>query len=235
MSIRDAVRVVFAGKDKEVPFRIASVDREVTVRAQTTDVRCLEKIFLHQEYKPLFSIAPKVIVDGGANIGLSTLFFAREYPQAKIIAIEPELSNFTMLQKNCGHLPHVTLVRGAIWSKTTPLVIGNPSGEKWSFTVTNSSTPATASATEVEAVTIPSLLHRLGETHIDLLKLDIEGAERDLFMNGAEAWIGAVSVIIIELHDWMQPGCSKEFYAAIGARYFSQSVRGENIFVKLGN
>jgi hypothetical protein len=72
----------------------------------------------------------------------------------------------------------------------------------------------------------------LGVNHIDILKLDIEGAEFELFNTGAEAWLDAVGQIVIELHDWIRPGCSKSFYSAIGSRPFLQQINGENTFVK---
>jgi hypothetical protein len=71
----------------------------------------------------------------------------------------------------------------------------------------------------------------LGVEHIDILKLDIEGAERELFNLGAEAWLGAVGQIIIELHDRFVPGCAFAFYAKIANYPFVQSVRADNVFI----
>mgnify|MGYP000361339186 CR=1 FL=1 len=49
----------------------------------------------------------------------------------------------------------------------------------------------------------------------DLLKIDIEGAEKELFSENTDYWLGKVNMIIIELHDWMRKDCSKNFYSAI--------------------
>ena len=87
----------------------------------------------------------------------------------------------------------------------------------------------------MSAVTIPGILREMDAARIDILKLDIEGAEYELFKTGAESWLGAIRQIVIELHDRYRPGCSQVFYAAIGRFPFAQEIRGENIFIKLGD
>ena len=71
-----------------------------------------------------------------------------------------------------------------------------------------------------------------GRNQIDILKLDIEGSERELFSKNTD-WLDHVSVIIIELHDRFQPGCAKAVYQKLVERQFHQEVRGENIFIGL--
>ena len=68
-------------------------------------------------YDSGFRPAPRVVVDAGANIGLSTVFFANKFPQAKIVAIEPEPSNFAMLRDNVAPYPNVTPVQAALWKE----------------------------------------------------------------------------------------------------------------------
>lgn len=85
---------------------------------------------------------------------------------------------------------------------------------------------------EVRAVTIDELLQS-GNGNIDILKLDIEGSEADLFASNDTSWIRRVKVFAIELHDRLRPGCSKSFYSALGKFDYHQEVRGENVFVKL--
>jgi hypothetical protein len=67
----------------------------------------------------------------------------------------------------------------------------------------------------VNAVTIPGLLRQMGVEHIDILKLDIEGAKRELFELRAELWLGVVSLIFIELHDKFIPECASVLYSKI--------------------
>jgi FkbM family methyltransferase len=192
----------------------------------------MEQVFLAKGYENPFPGTPRVIVDAGANIGMATLYFARTFPGAKIIAIEPEPSNFALLQMNCGSLENVTLIQGALWPTSGTLVIEDESAEKWAMRVTDDaglSGPAKA----VCALTIPEILKRFAITQIDLLKLDIEGAERDLFLGRPQDWLGQIGMIAIELHDRYRPGCAQALYAALNGRGFAQEIRGENIFIDL--
>ncbi len=230
MPTSHALRLSFPGtKQKELEIYLAPIKRNVIVRYGTSDIFCLQNIFLDNEYMTPFDVDPKVIIDGGANIGMSTLFFSQKYPRAKIVAIEPEISNFELLKRNCGDMPNVTLLNAAIWPTDRTLAIRDSGAEKWAFSVTEEK-KSTASKS-VNAVTIPGLLPQLGHDYIDILKLDIEGAERELFAEGAESWLGSVGQIIIELHDRFVFGCSSAFYSKIVHYPFAQATKADNIFV----
>jgi FkbM family methyltransferase len=232
MSIRDALFLSFpksVGRKLEVYLR--PVERKVCLRHGTSDVMCLQNVFLDQEYETPFPADPKVVIDGGANIGLTTLYFSQKFPKAKIIAIEPEPSNFEMLKKNCGDLPGVVLVNAALWPTERTLVIQDASVEKWAFSVGEGS--SLSNSESVKAITIPELLRKYDLEYIDILKLDIEGAERELFKEGAESWLGDVGQIIIELHDRLRPGCAFAFYSKIIQYPFDQATKADNVFVNL--
>jgi len=235
MTLKEASRFALAeGTDAELRFHLKLSGREVIMRGGTSDVPCFEKIFLGNEYETPFTTTPRVIVDAGANIGLATLYYSQVYPHAQIIAIEPEHSNFNMLKKNCFGIPNVTLVKGALWSEETQLVIKNRSADKWAFSVTELPCASSASCDEIEALTIPAILRKFAVGRIDILKLDIEGAEYELFEHGAELWLEAIGQIVIELHDRFRSGCAQAFYTAIGRMSFAQEIRGESVFIKLG-
>ena len=73
-------------------------------------------------------------------------------------------------------------------------------------------------------------MQRLGFEKIDLLKIDIEGAELDVFSENYERWIGAFNYMIVEVHDELRAGCSRAVMTAVGgddAKYF---LRGNNYF-----
>ena len=238
MGIKDALKLTFANylafandKPRELEVCLAPLNRNVILRCGTSDIWCLEKVFLDQEYKTPFPVDPRVIIDAGANIGMATLFFTQQYPQAKIIAIEPEASNYAILRQNCAGLANVVLVNAALWPTEQALVIQDPAAEKWAFSVTSGKN--TANVETVKGVTIPGLLRELGGRQIDILKLDIEGAERELFNTAAESWIEAVGQIIIELHDRYVAGCAFAMYSHLAHNPFVQEIQGENIFINL--
>ena len=85
------------------------------------------------------------------------------------------------------------------------------------------------------AITVQDILAQSGAARIDLLKLDIEGAERELFSDACEEWLPKVGTLVVELHDRYVPGCAERLYSHIVRRPFVQEIRGGNIFLRLGN
>ena len=228
MPVRDALRLALSRSvTGNIRVHLFSIRRDVLIRRGTSDLDCLKKVFLYEDYFLPFKITPKVIVDAGANIGMATLYFATQYPEARIIAIEPEPSNFKMLQMNCSGLANVTLLEMALWPLAQPVDIQNPQEEKWAFSVA-----AETSGGRISTINVPELLEKTADGRIDLLKLDIEGAEWELFSRNPESWLSKVETIAIELHDRYRAGCSKAFYSAILKHEFRQEVKGENIFIK---
>lgn len=228
--LRDALKLMYrSNTDQEVDVYLKNVGRHVCIRCGTSDLLCLEKVFIDAEYYSPFILSPETIVDAGANVGMATLYFAYRYPGAKIVALEPASSNFEMLRRNCGDLPNTTLIKAALWPTNSDLMITDPAAEAWMFAVADRSTGGLGEA--VQGITIETILERTGANRIDLLKIDIEGAERELFSESAAKWIDRVDTIVIELHDRYKLGCAEAFYSAVAARTFAQEVKGENIFL----
>ena len=84
----------------------------------------------------------------------------------------------------------------------------------------------------VAATTIPEILRQSSADKIDLLKLDIEGAELELFSCGSDVWLGHVRLLVLELHDRFRPGCAQALYTAANGRPFTQEIRGETLFIR---
>lgn len=239
LSAWDALRVVSRSTRDRATLKLvlAPMGRSIAIRANTSDVACLEKVFVDEEYRlpadanPVFGIRPKLIVDAGANIGMATLYFAHTFPEARIVAVEPEASNFTLLEGNCAGLPNVTLKNAALWPSRMHLQLASADRGNWGFSVQE----AQDERSPIASVTVPELLAESGLPRIDLLKLDIEGAERELFADNCEEWLPKVGMIVIELHDRLVSGCGGQFYSHMVRRPFTQEVRGENIFLSLGD
>ena len=96
---------------REVAVVPPGVRHPVTLRLKTSDISTYEQVFGNDEYDFSLNNPPRVIVDGGANIGLASIYFANRYPDAKIIAIEPEASNFSLLQRNVAAYPQITPIQ----------------------------------------------------------------------------------------------------------------------------
>jgi len=230
MPLTAALRLVFRhGAARPIGIRLRSLDQRLFLRPGTSDVACIEQIFLNDEYALPFALEPKTIVDAGANIGVSVLYFNKQYPAATIIAIEPDVSNFELLTRNCSGLANVICINAALWPQEGVLSIVNPAAEKWALSV---EPIAVGGSQDVKAITVPSLLKQFQIDKVDIFKLDIEGAEKELFSVDVEAWLGCIDTIVIELHDRYKEGCARAFYSALRDCNFMQEIRGENIFVR---
>ena len=152
--------------------------------------------------------SPTFIIDGGANIGIASLYFLNRYPAARVVAVEPNPANFEILVKNLApYAKRVTLLRGAIWKSNGRLHL-ELRQEEWATRVRADEGDQSGS---VEAFTLPALI-AYGNGTVDLLKLDIEGSEREIFGLEAQQWLPSVRNIAIELHG---KECADRFFDAL--------------------
>jgi FkbM family methyltransferase len=201
-----AVRTRLFGRPVEVAVEVPGVQHPVHLRLRTTDVASCGEILMRRQYDWVLRRTPQVIVDAGANIGLASIFYANKYPSARIIAIEPEASNYQMLVKNTAAYSRVQAVNAALWSENCKLDIFDPAQGHTAFQMRGETSSSDPQGALVAGITLDNLMFDFGISHIDLLKVDIEGAERQVFAH-PDRWIAAVDNIAIELHDWMLPGC----------------------------
>jgi FkbM family methyltransferase len=208
---------------------VTNISNPICVRMDTTDPYVFQQIFQQYGYQlPKLPFSPSLIVDGGANVGYSSIWFANLFPEAKIIAVEPEGSNLEVLKYNTMPYKHVEILNSGLWNRNTFLNIKDVGLGKWGIMVEETDKP---NLTSLMAVTIDSILDNSGFSEIDILKLDIEGAEKELFSSGYEKWLDKVKIIIIELHDRMKKGCSNSFFSAISKYNFAFTMRGENLIL----
>lgn len=213
-------------------FRFSPLKQEVHLRPKSSDTQTFIEIFIDGEYNFSVPFVPKVIVDGGANVGLSTLYFKNKFPSARIISIEPDTKNFEMLTKNVGHFKDVNLVNGALWhSKSVVSVSDKFNMGEWGM-VTEEVNNATNHQV-VNTITIDEILEENNLNHIDILKLDIETAEKELFSCNFSNWLPKTKIVVIELHDWVSKGCSKPFFEAINKSFkrYSYTTVHENTII----
>jgi FkbM family methyltransferase len=132
------------------------------------------------------------------------LRFLSEFPTAQIIAIEPEGRNVLQLIKNCYRYPNIKIETAALWPTTGRLRIRTLDTDSNAFQVEEDRDG------DIPAVSIPEIMKRYKLDHIDLLKIDIEGSEKNLFSHpNAASWLPSVRLILVELHDRFIPGCSE--------------------------
>ncbi|MFC3070718.1 FkbM family methyltransferase [Phenylobacterium soli] len=149
-----------------------------------------------------------LILDAGANIGASAVFFAWRYPEARIVAVEPEPGNFALLERNVRPYPQVRCVQAAVAATDGEVQLFDPGRSTDAYRAVSADPGGEHGAAlgAVRACSVSTLLREHGEGAAPLLaKIDIEGAETELFA-GDTAWVDLFPAIAIELHDWMLPG-----------------------------
>jgi len=216
---------------EEVKIELSNYKNKIMMRHHTSDVECFYQVFIRDDYDIPVNLARiGLIVDGGANVGYSSIYFADRFPEAKVIAIEPEESNFMMLKKNTTGYKNVEQIRSAIWNKETYLKVKDIGLDKWGFIIEEFDGK---NSSDLRTTTLKDILKNSGYRKIDILKLDIEGSEKEIFCNECQEWLSSTNIIIIELHDRIKEGCSRAFYSAIQNYDCEINHIGENIVVYL--
>ncbi len=192
--------------------------RQVHLRARSSDFAVFEEVFVRRDYQHPPLADARRILDLGACTGLATFFLADLYPGAKIVAIEPAPANYQALLDNVGELPNVICRQLAIWDRPGRVRIRDPHAASWAATVGED-----GAGPEVQAATLPELLDELGWETVDLVKMDIEGAERRVLQAGG--WLRRTRALLIELHERLEPGCSAALEAAIKEAWGGWEIR----------
>jgi len=223
----------------DVRARHGSFGTTLRLRPGTTDIETFAQIFLHTHYRThdmarhseiaayYQSCAKPLVLDLGANIGLSSLYFAKNWPKATIVGVEPDEGNYTLFSQNAAEQERIVPIRGAIASKHSYARIINPGASEWGYrTEINDSKSG-----GLVALSVQELLDRHSDCEPFICKIDIEGAERELFSRNTQ-WVARFPIVIIELHDWLFPrsGTSANFLRAIAGMDRDFILSGENIF-----
>lgn len=208
-------------------FKLVSrhADHPLQCRASTSDIDVFKHIFVLREYADFDDlIDPGLIVDCGANVGMSTAYFLSRFPKAQVIAVEPDPGNYQQLLHNTR--PYATrlhAVQAGVWSHSVGLKFfenEQGDGRAWAVSVAEAG-PGEEAA--LQAVGIDKLIAESGQDRISLLKIDIEGSELALFSQGDPSWLGRVDNLVIELHG---QACERAFYQAIEPYGFEVHAEG---------
>jgi FkbM family methyltransferase len=156
----------------------------------------------------------RTVVDCGANVGLASLYFAGRYPEARVFAIEPHPDNFDILRRNVASQPRIVPVRACVCAEEGRSVFIGTDRPAWGNRINYD-----GSGARTRGLSLNSLCREHGLTTIDLLKIDIEGAERELFSR--PGFLDRTRFVIIELHDDYDLECFRR-----DAEPFGLTVRG---------
>lgn len=211
-------------------IKVPGIAHHIKLRPISEDIYTFWEIFIDKAYAlewPKDRIAPRTILDAGANIGLTSIFLANQFPEARILAVEPESANFSILQQNAANYPNIIPVCAAIWPTSERVGVHDKGLGRRAFTI------EAHGDTGIAGIAIGDLMEEHNISYIDLLKIDIEGSEKEIFESSDTEWLDHVGVLVIELHDRMKPGCSRAFFSKISDYEHSCEIIGENLMFVL--
>lgn len=214
VDVRDSIdvevlRQVFASED----YRLSRLKRHNEILQWLDAVRASGR-------RPL-------VLDLGANTGLASLCFAREYLGARILAVEPDAENAEFARRAVAGRGDVTVLTAGISSVDGRATIVDPGQGNWAYR-TEMTPDGGVSMLSVERLMAE---HATADCAPFIAKVDIEGFESELFSRNVE-WADRFPVLIIELHDWMLPGVgsAQNFLRWVAARERDFIHIGENVF-----
>lgn len=200
-------------KEWQIIFpRRAQNPTQAVLRKNSSDTQVFRQVVVEGEYEALTDFIRRqgsasqirYILDAGANIGLTTLHLKRHYSGAEVICLEPDADNFASLARNINlnSLLNVHPMKAGLWKVEQLLEVKSDTetGAEWTFYLEESS-PENPGA--IQGYSIVDLLKKHNWPHLDILKIDIEGAERYIFEDPIKsaAFLGLVRFISLEIHD----------------------------------
>lgn len=190
-------------------YLVNGYKKSFSLKRNSSDSQVFEQIIELEEYKNVLeifkekNIIPITMIDAGANIGLTCLYFKSYFPNLLITALEPSEDTFSRLENNIvnNKLSGVTLLKKGLWPSITRLKADTSfrDGQDWAFRLIEAKPNEEAL---FETTKIEELINDYNIETIDFLKIDIEGGEVELFGDFSQInWLEKVRVIALEIHD----------------------------------
>lgn len=196
------------------------------LRGGRADFLVFAQIFLDQEFAPLRQQDLARIIDLGGNIGLASAWLLNIFPRAKVVCIEANSDNYASLEANLApYGDRAVIVKGGVWWRQTPLALVRRENE--TDAQVREARAGDDPAAILEGWDVPALMQCAGFTRIDLLKIDIEGAEVELLLHDADRWLPQVRNLSIELHG---PASEAALERALASYTYQRQTSGELTF-----
>lgn len=173
---------------------------ELCYRLNKGDLHSIREVWFDEAYRLPFDDPSGTLLDLGANIGLTSVWLAKRYPFKRVIAVEPDPNNASLVRRN--------LELNGIKGEVLEAAIGPREGVA-RFELSQSSNLGRLSekGVPVAMTTVGAILKRSACSRLGLVKIDIEGGEQQLF-DGPTDWLASADAIICEFHPTLVD-CSK--------------------------
>lgn len=202
-------------RPRRVTVKPPSLEHPVEVRMYpSSDDFVFDQIFVRHEYAPVCRRLhdPRFILDLGANVGYASAIFASHFPSAKILAVEPDPGNYQACVKNLApYGGRAEVLLGAVWGSRAQLTLARGNycdGREWATRVKE----ASGTGADVQGWDVETILDMAHQREADLVKIDIEGSESEVFAANPGVWLPRVRNLCIELHD---AHCRDTFFNAL--------------------
>jgi len=202
----------------------------VLIRLRTSDISIFKEVFVDNRLDFNLPKSPSIVIDAGAYTGLSSVYFAIRYPDARVIAIEPEKSNFDILLRNIKPFTNIFPIQAALWKEQVELSLYDPGRGECGYQTLDAEARGDR-IQRVLGVTVDKVMLDYNIEFIDILKLDIEGAEKEVF-EFSRNWVHKVGVLVVELHDRLRKGCTDAFETAARDFEYEEKRQGRTIRMK---
>jgi FkbM family methyltransferase len=153
-----------------------------------------KEIFVDEIYKFNSENKEPIIFDCGANVGTSCLYFKQLFPNAKIKAFEADPMIANVLKSNLAKngISDVEVINKAVWIDDGGIEFGSEGADGGSIN-------ASGNKIKIDSIRLQDFLDK--EPEVDLLKIDIEGAEYEVLKDCANS-LSNVKNIFVEYHSW---------------------------------
>jgi FkbM family methyltransferase len=183
---------------------------DIAYRPGTSDVVLIDDILLRGNNGAEYAVpagwngaagAVRVVLDIGANIGISTLYLASVFPDARVFAFEPVPENFELLRRNTRPVDRITAVEAALGAADCPLPIysSDDPGNLGGFSLHEAGTDRTSSRA-IDVRNAQREMERLGVAGAEVIKIDTEGSEWEILTSFSPSFLASTQLILGELH-----------------------------------
>ncbi|TAF46998.1 MAG: FkbM family methyltransferase [Sphingobacteriales bacterium] len=224
-------------RSKQNVLQISKNELNYVLRPYTSDYRVFNQVYIDEEYKPLLEIIkqlnfnkPLKIIDAGSNIGLFSHWISQNVEIDRVVSIEADTENFHF-QKIYYSAKYKTILKLALWGYSNKkLTLGSSfrGGEHWAKSIVQGDKEK---GNEVNSITLNDIYKQYFENEeIDILKIDVEGAEANIFAetNSYDVILKKTKILALEIHDEFK--CRENIYNLLTNNGFTILDIGETTF-----
>lgn len=167
-------------------------DIRIRYRLNKGDLHSIREIWFEEAYRLPFGDPSGVLLDLGANIGMTSIWLSKRFSFTEVIAVEPDPNNAALVRQN--------LELNGISGQVLEAAVGPREGSaQFEFSELSNLGKLSANGWLVPTISVDTIIKRFEVTRFALVKIDIEGGEQELF-DGPTEWLASTDAIIIEFH-----------------------------------